>query len=90
MVFSEGACDRFNKIDAVLENAAISITVLMTAANIIILSLYCIEIIIVPLKNRIVETNVFGWKKILLLKELLKQWKIESSKVKINTVTVKE
>lgn len=63
LVFSEGACDRFNKIDAVLENAAISITVLMTAANIIILSLYCIEIIIVPLKNRIVETNVFGWKK---------------------------
>ena len=31
----------------------------MTAVSIIILSLYCIEIIIVPLKDRIVETNVF-------------------------------
>ena len=43
------------------------------------------EIIIVPLKERIAGINFFLEINILLLKELLKQWMIVSSPVKVNT-----
>ena len=51
---------------------------------------YSIEIVIVPLKDRIAETNFFLGGGINITAERITQLKIESSTVKINTVTVKE
>ena len=51
---------------------------------------YSIEIVIVPLKDRIAETNFFLWGGINITAERITQLKIESSTVKINTVSVKE
>ena len=54
---------------------------------------YSIEIVIVPLKDRIAETNFFLGGRgvgINITAERITQLKIESSTVKINTVTVKE
>ena len=49
------------------------------------------EIVIVPLKDRIAETNFFLWGGgINITAERITQLKIESSTVKINTVSVKE
>ena len=51
---------------------------------------YTIEIIIVPLKERIAETNFFFKINIPLLKELVKRWVTAITPVKINTVPFKE
>ena len=51
---------------------------------------YSLEIIIVPLKERIAETNFFFWKHTIAEKIVLKQWITARSPVKINTVSFKE
>ena len=48
-----------------------------------------IEMIIVPLKERIAGIDFFLEINILLLKELLKQWMTAGSSVKINAVPMK-
>ena len=51
---------------------------------------HSLEIIIVPLKERITETNLFLGINILLLKKVLKQWMTARSLVKIITVFFKD
>ena len=51
---------------------------------------YSLEIIIVPLKEHITETNFCLKTNMLLLKELLKQWTTARSPVKINTAFFKK
>ena len=51
---------------------------------------YTSEIIILPLKTRITEVNVFLEINILLLKRLLKRWMAARSPVKTNAVSFKE
>ena len=52
---------------------------------------YPLEIIIVPLKERIVETNFFFRNKHTIAEDIvLKQWITARSPVKINTVSFKE
>ena len=51
---------------------------------------YSLEIIIVPLKEHVTETNFCLKTNILLLKELLKQWTTARSPVKINTAFFKK
>ena len=52
---------------------------------------HSLEIIIVPLKERIAETNFFfGNKHTIAEKIVLKQWITARSPVKINTVSFKE
>ena len=52
---------------------------------------YSLEIIIVPLKERIAENNFFfGNKHTIAEKIVLKQWITARSPVKINTVSLKE
>ena len=49
---------------------------------------YSLELIVLPQKEFIAETNFF-WKETLLLKEVLKQKMTASSPVKINTIPFK-
>ena len=51
---------------------------------------HSIEIIIVPLKERATETNLFLEINILLMKKVLKQWMTARSLVKIITVSFQD